>query len=121
MLDTFKELIGNQFDGAFSMLNACIDKCPEAVWTSRVAYYLFFFFQAEDGIRDKLVTGVQTCALPILRWGATAQRASTAIPAPPLTSSRIASVNGTAETRRGVTPAGLRSFVKTSFSPGGSR
>src|SRR5205823_6741561 len=24
------------------------------------------FFQAEDGIRDKLVTGVQTCALPIL-------------------------------------------------------
>src|SRR2546425_10099673 len=27
--------------------------------------FLFFFFQAEDGIRDKLVTGVQTCALPI--------------------------------------------------------
>src|SRR5258708_29995007 len=26
---------------------------------------LFFFFQAEDGIRDDLVTGVQTCALPI--------------------------------------------------------
>src|SRR6266536_5196359 len=26
---------------------------------------LFFFFQAEDGIRDPLVTGVQTCALPI--------------------------------------------------------
>src|SRR5229473_3695526 len=32
----------------------------------------FFFFQAEDGIRDKLVTGVQTCALPIwLPKGAT--------------------------------------------------
>src|SRR5690606_35281947 len=28
----------------------------------------FFFFQAEDGIRDFHVTGVQTCALPIL-WG----------------------------------------------------
>src|SRR5229473_3786062 len=27
--------------------------------------FVFFFFQAEDGIRDKLVTGVQTCALPI--------------------------------------------------------
>src|SRR5947209_14569203 len=27
----------------------------------------FFFFQAEDGIRDIGVTGVQTCALPILR------------------------------------------------------
>src|SRR5258708_9402886 len=26
---------------------------------------VFFFFQAEDGIRDDLVTGVQTCALPI--------------------------------------------------------
>src|SRR4029079_19831219 len=26
-----------------------------------------FFFQAEDGIRDKLVTGVQTCALPICK------------------------------------------------------
>src|SRR5215208_3496516 len=27
--------------------------------------FLFFFFQAEDGIRDGHVTGVQTCALPI--------------------------------------------------------
>src|SRR5207247_8462074 len=27
--------------------------------------YFVFFFQAEDGIRDPLVTGVQTCALPI--------------------------------------------------------
>src|SRR2546421_6230810 len=29
------------------------------------AIHLFFFFQAEDGIRDLIVTGVQTCALPI--------------------------------------------------------
>src|SRR6266404_6448526 len=29
-------------------------------------HLLSFFFQAEDGIRDKPVTGVQTCALPIL-------------------------------------------------------
>src|SRR6266496_3600753 len=28
---------------------------------------MFFFFQAEDGIRDLYVTGVQTCALPIYR------------------------------------------------------
>src|SRR5260370_23589151 len=27
--------------------------------------FFFFFFQAEDGIRDSSVTGVQTCALPI--------------------------------------------------------
>src|SRR2546425_10771408 len=32
-----------------------------------MAGFTFFFFQAEDGIRDKLVTGVQTCALPIWR------------------------------------------------------
>src|SRR5574344_2702763 len=31
-----------------------------------MSYWFFFFFQAEDGIRYDLVTGVQTCALPIL-------------------------------------------------------
>src|SRR5690625_5586331 len=35
--------------------------CPSAA-----IIYLCFFFQAEDGIRDGHVTGVQTCALPIL-------------------------------------------------------
>src|SRR2546430_9392745 len=35
-------------------------------------YHFFFFFQAEDGIRDLTVTGVQTCALPI----STAERAA---------------------------------------------
>src|SRR3989475_12950757 len=35
--------------------------------------YLFFFFQAEDAIRDLTVTGVQTCALPILGVGAPEQ------------------------------------------------
>src|SRR3712207_8820357 len=34
----------------------------------------FFFFQAEDGIRDIGVTGVQTCALPIYCAGAQAVR-----------------------------------------------
>src|SRR5260221_13817082 len=33
--------------------------------TSGLIMYFFFFFQAEDGIRDHCVTGVQTCALPI--------------------------------------------------------
>src|SRR5699024_11310819 len=33
----------------------------------RLAIRYFFFFQAEDGIRDRNVTGVQTCALPISR------------------------------------------------------
>src|SRR5699024_11853200 len=31
-----------------------------------ISFMVFFFFQAEDGIRDRNVTGVQTCALPIL-------------------------------------------------------
>src|SRR5258708_13634394 len=32
---------------------------------SYITWLFFFFFQAEDGIRDDLVTGVQTCALPL--------------------------------------------------------
>ena len=35
--------------------------------------FCFFFFQAEDGIRDSPVTGVQTCALPILAIGVSPQ------------------------------------------------
>src|SRR5699024_9392731 len=35
------------------------------VLTNGFTYIMFFFFQAEDGIRDRNVTGVQTCALPI--------------------------------------------------------
>src|SRR2546422_4957694 len=38
-----------------------------------VSYFFFFFFQAEDGIRDVAVTGVQTCALPISRAAAAAE------------------------------------------------
>ena len=37
-------------------------------FTLFVYFLFFFFFQAEDGIRDDLVTGVQTCALPIWLW-----------------------------------------------------
>src|SRR2546429_1793430 len=39
------------------------------VFLCTVICVLFFFFQAEDGIRDVAVTGVQTCALPILLRG----------------------------------------------------
>src|SRR5438046_4473887 len=38
------------------------------LFTPLFRMFLFFFFQAEDGIRDWSVTGVQTCALPISRW-----------------------------------------------------
>src|SRR6266850_4325794 len=40
-------------DGLFARFIAMVERC------------FFFFFQAEDGIRDYKVTGVQTCALPI--------------------------------------------------------
>ena len=38
------------------------------VMLSCLCCFSVFFFQAEDGIRDRLVTGVQTCALPISYW-----------------------------------------------------
>src|SRR6266852_3459457 len=41
------------------MFSLCREKCSIS---------FFFFFQAEDGIRDATVTGVQTCALPICPW-----------------------------------------------------
>src|SRR2546430_16324872 len=41
----------------------------------------FFFFQAEDGIRDLTVTGVQTCALPISGPSAASGRAAQGVPA----------------------------------------
>src|SRR2546430_3182222 len=37
----------------------------EILYLLYVPHFIFFFFQAEDGIRDLTVTGVQTCALPI--------------------------------------------------------
>src|SRR5437763_8576330 len=37
------------------------------LFTPKSFLFFFFFFQAEDGIRDTSVTGVQTCALPILQ------------------------------------------------------
>src|SRR5689334_24229246 len=51
---------------------------------SSASFVRFFFFQAEDGIRDGTVTGVQTCALPIYRAraGLPSSRASGSSPTP---------------------------------------
>src|SRR2546429_7062387 len=40
-------------------------RCYDSIAHASLYMYFFFFFQAEDGIRDVAVTGVQTCALPI--------------------------------------------------------
>src|SRR3712207_9203685 len=55
--------------------------------------YFVFFFQAEDGIRDIGVTGVQTCALPIFGYG-NANYFEGAGAAPTLSSTRSANRKG---------------------------
>src|SRR5689334_20501781 len=60
-------------------------------------FLFFFFFQAEDGIRDGTVTGVQTCALPILpRAGAAPATSSNQ----PYTSPRLGRLAGRAALSR---------------------
>src|SRR6266496_53455 len=43
----------------------CVSFTRVSVAGTRSSVVIYFFFQAEDGIRDLYVTGVQTCALPI--------------------------------------------------------
>src|SRR5256885_6634753 len=65
-----------------------------------------FFFQAEDGIRDYKVTGVQTCALPILRR----KIASSAhFHAPAFQVSSLVGDNGTDSVRIGLFPSEMNS------------
>ena len=66
VLDTFKELLANQFEAALCTLNACIDRCPETAWDSPVAnlafcqvvFHTLFFAdvylgQSEHGYREQ--------------------------------------------------------------------
>src|SRR5256885_13324765 len=55
-----EDLIDSYFD-----LVIAFDVCAGRVRADKIGDVGFFFFQAEDGIRDYKVTGVQTCALPI--------------------------------------------------------
>src|SRR5689334_23903044 len=48
------------------MIYMCFGFCLSVLYYVVFLFFYFFFFQAEDGIRDGTVTGVQTCALPIL-------------------------------------------------------
>src|SRR5438046_10718569 len=63
---------------------------------------VFFFFQAEDGIRDWSVTGVQTCALPISQppRPAAGPAATVPRPAPAAAAKPAAKVAGRSEERR---------------------
>src|SRR5216683_7123127 len=59
--------------------------------------WFFFFFQAEDGIRDLIETGVQTCALPILYSKAASPRRSSASE---VSSAVLASIGAIGDRRR---------------------
>src|SRR5471032_3565303 len=67
-------------------------------------FYFFFFFQAEDGIRDRDVTGVQTCALPISARG----------PKPALTAERVVSFPDKPFAKTYAIPTEIRSEEHTS-------
>src|SRR2546422_7629474 len=74
------------FFGCFDLLFVCI---------------FFFFFQAEDGIRDVAVTGVQTCALPISHGGTWVEdRVTYGLPLGPLGHAAYALVVRRSEERR---------------------
>src|SRR5256885_12173662 len=79
--------------------------------------FIFFFFQAEDGIRDYKVTGVQTCALPITQQAAPSVRqadaANAASPhAPVPASSAVAAVAPTAAAASPGSPQLLQSMTR---------
>src|SRR5258708_27319387 len=57
-------MLGTEFHAEFRVLGAATGNRDSG--RGRLRRVCLFFFQAEDGIRDDLVTGVQTCALPIL-------------------------------------------------------
>src|SRR2546427_1016723 len=61
------------------LLTVVVDQGYDFVALLRLVNVLvsfFFFFQAEDGIRDLTVTGVQTCALPIFLRASARRRAA---------------------------------------------
>src|SRR5947209_16014657 len=73
-----------------------------SIFCLEVVFCFFFFFQAEDGIRDIGVTGVQTCALPI--WPNGRSRKSSRLPRHPMSRGRSAGAPGSS--RRPMTLTG---------------
>src|SRR6266576_4967945 len=81
--------------------------------------FVFFFFQAVDGIRDLYVTGVQTCALPI--WAGTA---TASLPASAITANRDSALASLARRRVDIDRHRHRdrtTKARPSFPPGGPR
>src|SRR5690606_10996148 len=81
-------------------------------------FSFFFFFQAEDGIRDFHVTGVQTCALPISilpKLGAQSSRSSPLGSPPQIQCTRLAGLGGQAASA-GAVEAGLVALLSLTNS-----
>src|SRR2546422_6620568 len=79
--------------------------------------YFFFFFQAEDGIRDVAVTGVQTCALPISTGARPGRKSTSSSTASTLAASRPSPTAKSAPSRRATMRArGRRTVVMNSRS-----
>src|SRR5207249_9649892 len=76
---------------------------------SLMYFIFFFFFQAEDGIRDRNVTGVQTCALPISRSPSTSPTGSRARPISARFASSARAGRHVHHQRGGAEPAGAES------------
>src|SRR2546428_10816995 len=76
---------------------------------------LYFFFQAEDGIRDLIVTGVQTCALPISSWAAMPLPQSRTSGAPPVSAGGSSTRTGRPTTSASSQP------TRSSSAPGSDR
>src|SRR5256885_8815818 len=64
--DSYLSRVNEVFDSLCRLFDS---QCSQQYPPRRIAWWstIYFFFQAEDGIRDYKVTGVQTCALPISR------------------------------------------------------
>src|SRR2546422_314677 len=86
---------------------------------TRVMLYLFFFFfQAEDGIRDVAVTGVQTCALPISVYPSGACLATYSVAMLPPAPGRFSTMTGCPST--GCRRSAIRRASRSFEPPGGS-
>src|SRR5260370_37278959 len=80
----------------------------------------FFFFQAEDGIRDSSVTGVQTCALPISRMPVVRRLATTMFgrfPAIDFNPDEVVALGAAVQAGLKAKDAALREVVMTDVCP----
>src|SRR2546421_6361244 len=85
-MESCPRLFGRCVISRCGLLNCVFWSCERSFClASPSASAVFFFFQAEDGIRDLIVTGVQTCALPIFIPHAADRRVDVLVDGKPFT------------------------------------